>query len=91
MVILVVALHRSPAPRQKTRERLDSGHEGVAKAVEEEEPEPDDEETSLMKQMMGFSKFDTTKVRSHYKVTVLVIPSPNRVNECLGTVLMHQL
>lgn len=39
--------------------------EGVAKAAEEEEPEPDNEETLLMKQMMGFSKFDTTKARVH--------------------------
>lgn len=55
-------IHRSPASQQKGRDRLDSGNGGVAKAVKEEEPEPDDEETLLMKEMMGFNKFDTTKV-----------------------------
>ena len=46
---------------------MDSEHErsgGRAKAAEESDSEPEDEDTLLMKQMMGFSKFDTTKVRT---------------------------
>ena len=55
-------LFRSPSSRKKNRDQVDSEREGVAKKSEEEESGPEDEETLLMKQMMGFSKFDTTKV-----------------------------
>lgn len=68
-----VIMFRSPA-RTKGRDRVDSrgddGNdggdkgegEGKAKKSEGAESEPEDEDAQLMKEMMGFSKFDTTKV-----------------------------
>ena len=53
---------RSPSSRKRDRDRVDSDRDGTTKPADEES-EPDDEESLMMKQMMGFSKFDTTKVR----------------------------
>ena len=46
--------------------------EGKGKKSEEAESEPEDEEALLMKEMMGFSKFDTTKVQTLHSPCMLL-------------------
>lgn len=68
-VLLFLTHPRSPH-RKRGRGRADSAggaHDGQRGDAgrgggEEGEAEPEDEETMMMRQMMGFSKFDTTKV-----------------------------
>ena len=61
----------------------DKDSKSKSEAGPEQEEEPEDEETLMMKKMMGFSKFDTTKVRKCRSVCSLCLSSMFIFPSCL--------